>query len=202
MSAKHYTVTCAARGFRRGGRSWPAGPVEVSRQDFSDAEWDAITAEPMLIVMPAGSRQPGAAPEPEPVPAGHVGIVCQSEGFRRVGRAWPAGCTVLPQDALDDGQLEILRADPMFSVIDGGPPEFTEEERAEMLDAAIEILVAGEIVPAQWMKNGAPRSDTLAALSGLERVSATERDQAWERHGERLAPPNGNGNGTGDADEK
>ena len=199
MSGKRYTVTSAAPGFRRGGRSWPAGPVEVARSDFSDEQWDAITADPTLTVNPAGSQGAGVAPATDtvPVPPGHVGIVCQSQGFRRAGRSWPAGCTVLPQDALDADQLAMLEADPMFSVIDGGAPAYTEQERADMLDAAVETLVAAERDPAQWMKNGAPRTDALAVLSGLERVSATERDQAWERHGtrhgERLAPPDGNG---------
>lgn len=49
------------RGFCRAGRRWSAAGDTVSRADFTDGEWAALTVEPMLSVTAAPSL--GAAKE-------------------------------------------------------------------------------------------------------------------------------------------
>lgn len=183
MAGNQYTVTAQTPGFRRAGRAWPAQPVEVSRADFSEAEWAALTAEPLLTVMPAGRRDTAAAPvpEPAPVPAGHVAIVARVAGFRRAGRSWPAGRTVLPADGLSPAQLAALRADPEIRVIEGEAPAPGGEDRDVLLDDAVTRLVAANS-PDNYTKSGYPKTAALEVLSGLDDVAAAERDAAWDRH--------------------
>lgn len=38
------------RGFHRAGRYWPRQGVEVARAEFTDEQWAAIEAEPLLTV--------------------------------------------------------------------------------------------------------------------------------------------------------
>lgn len=45
-------VTAKHDGFRRCGRAWPASGVEVSADDFTDAEIERLVAEPELVVVP------------------------------------------------------------------------------------------------------------------------------------------------------
>lgn len=50
--------------------------------------------------------------------ASEITVICHAEGGRRrLGRRWPQGETHVPLDRLSDTDIELLRADPQFSVI-------------------------------------------------------------------------------------
>ena len=54
----HYRIrSITPRGFCRAGRRWSAAGDIVAREDFTDEQWLALEAEPMLSVTPA--RLPG-----------------------------------------------------------------------------------------------------------------------------------------------
>lgn len=46
----HRIAAIAGAGFCRAGRRWPRDGVDVTRSDFTDEEWVALTAEPLLVV--------------------------------------------------------------------------------------------------------------------------------------------------------
>lgn len=48
----HLLVRSLAPGFRRAGRAWPAEEVEVSVDDFTVDQVNALLREPMLVVTP------------------------------------------------------------------------------------------------------------------------------------------------------
>ena len=61
------------------------------------------------------------------------------------------------------------------------PPEGGEEQSREAaLLAAIAGLEKGN--PDHWIRGGAPQIAALETATGLENVSAVERDAAWAQH--------------------
>lgn len=50
--ANRIHVKARRDGFRRAGRAWPAAGVELDIADLSEEQLEAISNEPMLIVMP------------------------------------------------------------------------------------------------------------------------------------------------------
>lgn len=47
----HRITAVPAAGFCRAGRRWYREPTEVNRADFDDAQWAALEAEAMLVVV-------------------------------------------------------------------------------------------------------------------------------------------------------
>ena len=47
----HRITAVPAKGFCRAGRRWYREATHVNRDDFSAEDWDALEAEPMLVVV-------------------------------------------------------------------------------------------------------------------------------------------------------
>ena len=131
-------------------------------------------------------------------------VSAHRDGFRRAGREWavqPATVAVAdaddpdrPAGAVTPAQLEQLRADPNIAVVPtvpdaGGDPVAESEGAARLvadLDAALaaaraaHLRTATALAPEAAERTGDGRLtvDWLAAATGLDGVTAAERDAA------------------------
>ena len=46
----HRISATTERGFYRAGRHWPREGVDVDRFEFTDEQWAALEAEPLLVI--------------------------------------------------------------------------------------------------------------------------------------------------------
>jgi len=124
-------------------------------------------------------------------------IHCKQQDFRRAGRAWPKGDTVIDSADYSAEQIAQLRADTiMFRVTDapntqptraaqaaaaGAEAPAPASEKAAFIDRIIAAISQLQIHnPEHWTKNNEPDARALTDILG-ERVSAKQRDQAWAR---------------------
>ncbi len=109
------------------------------------------------------------------------------DGFRRCGVAHPAAPTSYADDYFDADQLAILQAEPMLTVAlaetDGGEKK-NQLSRGERLSAACAQLDADTENQEHWTVAGEPQIKALEALSGEKKVTAAERDAAWNAFNE------------------
>ena len=104
-------------------------------------------------------------------------ITSRREGFRRAGRAWSAAPTTVDADAFSAEQLEQLRAEPMLIVV-----EARDGSRDDRIRAALADLPADD--EALWTKSGKPDLSALRDRSGIDDVTAAERDRLWGERAE------------------
>ncbi len=107
------------------------------------------------------------------------------------GRRWEVGEAVSLTDddaeaLLESGVVEATaeaaaagQAASSTGSQEGGVPEASREER---LRAAIIELKPEDKDPEQWTKSGKPEVRALESMSGLEDVTAAERDAAWSAY--------------------
>jgi len=115
-------------------------------------------------------------------------IHCKQQDFRRAGRAWPKGDTIIDSADYSAEQIAQLRADTiMFRVTDAPNTQPTraaqaaDREQAAFIDRIIAAISQLQIHnPEHWTKNNEPDARALTDILG-ERVSAKQRDQAWAR---------------------
>lgn len=127
-------------------------------------------------------------------------VSAHRDGFRRAGREWsvqPTTVTVAdaddpdrPEGAVTPAQLEQLRADPNIAVVPTVPEtpagDPVAESRAPASDAALaatraaHLRTATALAPEDAERTGDGRLtvDWLAAATGLDGVTAAERDAA------------------------
>ena len=127
-------------------------------------------------------------------------VSAHRDGFRRAGREWavqPATVAVAdaddpdrPEGAITPAQLEQLRADPNIAVVPTVPEapagDPVAESRAPASDAALaaaraaHLRTATALAPEDAERTGDGRLtvDWLAAATGLDGVTAAERDAA------------------------
>lgn len=85
--------------------------TQQSTEDSPDAAAGATT-EAL-----SEDRQPGSEGGNAETSEATISVVCHaSDGRRRVGRRWPHGETVIAAAELTEIELQILRADPRFTV--------------------------------------------------------------------------------------
>lgn len=167
MDHRTPSVLIAARreGFRRCGIAHPAEPVLYAPGYWSEAQLEELRAEPHLVVTLA----PDAAPAAEP-PEGVF------EAALEALRAAPAAeVRAFVRRMEDDPEIW----GKVFPDPDLDPePELTREER---LAAAVGQLEAGN--PDHFNKDGTtPSIAALEALTGLDDITASERDAAHVAH--------------------
>lgn len=111
--------------------SAPAGEVETglsgSDQDAGDVAigetgdtltFDGVAVGPIGSIIASGADVEIIGIDPGIAQADEVTVICHApDGRRRLGRRWPAGKTPVPLADLSDTDIELLRADPGFSVI-------------------------------------------------------------------------------------
>ncbi len=100
------------------GTSAPA-PVGEIATDLPGTDTGAIVDEGFPLITPAtadaGFLDVDLASTARP---GEITVICHApDGRRRLGRRWPAGKAFVPLADLSDADIELLRADPQFSVI-------------------------------------------------------------------------------------
>lgn len=92
------------------GTSAPA-PAGEAVTGLPGSDQDAAVVTPTTIGFLDAHPVPDAA-------AGEITVICHAPGGRRrLGRRWPAGKAFVPLADLSDTDIELLRADPQFSVI-------------------------------------------------------------------------------------
>lgn len=128
-----------------------------------------------------------------------LNIHCKTEGFRRAGRAWPQGDSVIDSADYSDAQIAALLEDTiMFTVteIDGRTPNNPPTSQvdgnqaesgagAPAPDNLIDRLVnaIAQLDPANpdhFTKGGKPEIKALEAAAGVN-LDARLRDQAWKQ---------------------
>lgn len=107
-----------------------------------------------------------------------ITIKSKREGFRRCGMAHSVAPVSCPDDRFSAEELAILQAEPMLNVSVSGAAD--PEERARRLADACAGLIADREIREHWMADGRPQARALEMLSGEKKVTAAERDAAWE----------------------
>lgn len=154
------TVTARRDGFHRCGVPHPASPVEYPAGHWSEEQLERLRAEPMLVVADTADG-----------PAADV-----------------------PADTLDR-TLATLRAAPAGKVrkilrhLSKDLKIRTEIGAAAGRRSRLVAAVAGldPDNPDHFIRSGKPGVRALEAASGLTKVSAAERDAAWEDHRQTAA---------------
>lgn len=122
----------------------------------------------------------------------HVAVSAHRDGFRRAGHEWTIQPRIVavappgedaPADGITAGQLEQLERDPNIAVVPTTP---ASAEAAEAAPDALAAMRAAHLRTATALApDDAPRTgddkltvDWLAAATGLDGVTAAERDAA------------------------
>lgn len=101
-------------------------PAESTEDSLDLAEGEAKAEVQQAASTEDAPREQGAeenhpvvatAPDEAALAGTEIVVTCRNPGSRRrAGRRWPEGETRLPAGTLSDFDLQVLRADPMFSV--------------------------------------------------------------------------------------
>lgn len=195
MSGTGYIAVSAKQaGFRRVGRAWSAAPTVVAVDEFTDAQLELLRNDPGLVVVPAeppkesdgaadNAETPAeAAPENDLATAEYLSVTPRVTWFRRAGRRWPAGATVVAASEFSADQLAALIDDPSLVVVASPTPPSAEGRAATLLDAVRQLTEKAPRDDADWLKSGKPRVEAIESVTGLPDVTGAERDAAWDAH--------------------
>jgi len=107
-----------------------------------------------------------------------IRITSKRDGFWRAGVQHSSTPREYPDDAFTDRELALLRAEPMLTVERIGEGRTGEDnDRVQALVRAVAALDPED--KALWTGSGTPRTEALEKIVG-GRVTAEERDQAWQ----------------------
>ena len=122
--------------------------------------------------------------KPDPIAdAEHVAVSAHRDGFRRAGREWTVQPRTVAVADLTAAELDQLRRDPNIAVVPTTPGAAPAGASAGAADArAALVRVATRLAPedAERTKSGRLGTGWLEAATGLDSVTAAERDAAHE----------------------
>ena len=176
----------AARGRWRAGRQWFRTPTDVGRDELTDEEWDRLRADPMIVVAEPGERTPPPDdPEAlrEALDAAHDRIVSLEADLRSGADENADLCArIAGLEAELDAAVrnESTASAPAAGAADasgdaGASPHPTREER---IRGAVATALETD-GPDLRTSTGRPVLARVREISGVDDVSAAERDAAW-----------------------
>lgn len=189
-----YEISAERDGYRRAGREWFRRPTPVAPDEFDEAQWEQLVADPRITIAeaedpPERDRGRDALHKTvvDALLAPHFvhDVIDTYDVTEMLNPRWGDGdlCELLEWLAArvaDSG----APAPPAPAAADsggGGPtgplPDGAPQGRAQRIQAAAASLDRGNAD--LWMKDGRPTVWALRTASGLADVTAAERDAAW-----------------------
>jgi len=180
-----FLVSADAPNYRRAGRRWQTDPVEIAEDELTPGQWDRLRADRAITVEPA--------PEARELPVDPVEVDAADyeKALARIteleGALASAGNTIAELQArvaeLESTEPTSTREEEVDPPAGAGSPDPApagehRPTRAERIRGAVARSLEAD-GPEHRTGTGRPVLARVREISGLEDVTASERDAAW-----------------------
>lgn len=181
MNTPALRIACTRPGLWRAGIQHPAGPVDHPAGAFTEEQIEQLLAEPALVVDIVGEAR-GA--EPPSLTSAQIARLRELTPEELDSALAPPTVQAALDAALSAmGRATADEAGKFFQGLEASGWNLASKLKLSRQERLVEAI--GELEPgddAHWTKSGLPEVRALQAATGLEGVSASERDAAWEAH--------------------